>query len=201
VKPIEIRSYRRVFDLERRIYRVDRLRLNPAGVPVRALLYGLGLCVCALVVVRVPLVGSLLRLVPWLVRDLLAPIGGAGLLTMIRVEGRPFHLAARTLLRYVIGPCRLTGLCQAARTGKHWHPPTIVMLPDGSDGRLRRLRCHGPGVVLVGPAHERVERELGLLARLGRRPRLTLTELTEHRAPAQAQTIELAPSTSLRVLI
>ncbi len=32
---MEIRSYRRVFDLERRIYQVDRLRLNPSGVPVR----------------------------------------------------------------------------------------------------------------------------------------------------------------------
>ena len=32
---MEVRSYRRVFDLERRIYRVDRLRLNPGGVPVR----------------------------------------------------------------------------------------------------------------------------------------------------------------------
>jgi hypothetical protein len=32
---MEIRSFRRVFDLERRIYRVDRLRLNPGGIPVR----------------------------------------------------------------------------------------------------------------------------------------------------------------------
>ena len=32
----EIRSYRRVFDLERRIYSIDRLRLNPGGVPCGA---------------------------------------------------------------------------------------------------------------------------------------------------------------------
>ena len=36
---IEIRSYRRVFDLERRVYSVDRLRLNPGGVPVRGIVY------------------------------------------------------------------------------------------------------------------------------------------------------------------
>ena len=42
VRPIEIRSYRAVFDLERRIYRVDRLRLNPGGVPVRGVVYCLG---------------------------------------------------------------------------------------------------------------------------------------------------------------
>ncbi len=40
---IEIRSYRRVFDLERRIYSVDQLRLNPGGVPVRGVLYFLAL--------------------------------------------------------------------------------------------------------------------------------------------------------------
>ena len=36
---MEIRSYRRVFDLERRVYSVDRLRLNPSGVPVRGIVY------------------------------------------------------------------------------------------------------------------------------------------------------------------
>ena len=40
---MEIRSYRAVFDLERRIYRIDRLRLNPAGVPVRGIVYFLAL--------------------------------------------------------------------------------------------------------------------------------------------------------------
>jgi hypothetical protein len=35
---MDIRSYRAVFDLERRIYRIDRLRLNPSGVPVRGVI-------------------------------------------------------------------------------------------------------------------------------------------------------------------
>ena len=48
---MEIRSYRAVFDLERRIYRVDRMRLNPAGVPVRGIVYFLAL-LAAIVVVR-----------------------------------------------------------------------------------------------------------------------------------------------------
>ena len=45
---MEIRSYRRVFDLERRIYRIDRLRLNPGGVPVRGVVYFLVAIVMAL---------------------------------------------------------------------------------------------------------------------------------------------------------
>ena len=36
---MEVRSYRRVFDLERRIYSIDRMRLNPSGVPLRGVVY------------------------------------------------------------------------------------------------------------------------------------------------------------------
>ena len=42
-----IRSYRRVFDLERRIYRVTRIRLNPGGIPIRGVVYLLALVVLA----------------------------------------------------------------------------------------------------------------------------------------------------------
>ncbi len=36
---MEVRSYRNVFALERRVYSIDRLRLNPGGVPVLSLVY------------------------------------------------------------------------------------------------------------------------------------------------------------------
>ena len=71
---MEIRSYRSVFDLERRVYSVDRLRLNPSGVPVRGVVY--------FVAQRdhaswssagLPLLGHALDLVPWYLRDLLFP--------------------------------------------------------------------------------------------------------------------------------
>ena len=54
---MEIRSYRRVFDLERRIYRIDRMRLNPGGVPVRGIVYFLVLLCGALMAARLPLIG------------------------------------------------------------------------------------------------------------------------------------------------
>lgn len=199
MRPIEIHSYRTVFQLDRRIYRVDRLRLNPGGVPLRALLYCAALCASSVVMARLPLIGMLLGIVPWSVRDLLAPIVLAWLLTMIRVDGRPSHLAARTLLRYAFASHQLTALDRRSRIGQAWRPTSIVVLPDGSDGRLRRLRCQGPGKVRVAPAHEWTERELGPLARLLRRPELTLMELTHHRAPAQAVPIVLAQGASLRV--
>jgi hypothetical protein len=167
----EIRSYRSVFDLERRIYRIDTLRLNPGGVPVRGVVYCLALLAGIALAGRLPLLGVAVRALPWYLRDLVAPVAGAGLLALIRVEGRPFHLAAAALARHVVGPRWLTeGLrpCRAVRRpgGIHrpapghrlahrwdpvhrWSPGELLVLPDGSDARLRRLRYTGPGAARV----------------------------------------------------
>jgi hypothetical protein len=156
---IEIRSYRAVFDLERRIYRVDRLRLNPGGVPVRGVVYCLAILACLALAGTLPLLGTGVRALPWYVRDLLLPAGLAALLTMIRVEGRPFHLAAAALLRHFFGPHQLAGLLPAAGSrgvsrgrrgaapGQVWRPEELLLLPDGSEQRPRRLRYSGPGAV------------------------------------------------------
>jgi hypothetical protein len=159
---VEIRSYRAVFDLERRIYRVDRLRLNPGGVPVRGVVYCLAILASLALAGPLPLAGIVVRALPWYVRDLLLPAGLAALLTMIRVEGRPFHLAAAALLRHFLGPRRLAGLTAptggggAARgllggapPGRVWRPEELLLLPDGSEQRPRRLRYSGPGAVRV----------------------------------------------------
>ncbi len=143
---IEVRSYRAVFDLERRIYRVDRLRLNPGGVPVRGVVYCLAILACLALAGTLPLLGTAVRTLSWYVRDLLMPAGLAVLLTMIRVEGRPFHLAAAALLRHLFGPRRLASL-RPAPSGGVWHPEELLVLPDGSDQRPRRLRYSGPGAV------------------------------------------------------
>jgi hypothetical protein len=143
----EIRSYRSVFDLERRIYRIDRLRLNPGGVPVRGVVYGLAVLAALALAARTPLLGDAVRALPWYVRELLLPAASAGLLTLIRVEGRPFHLAAAALVRHALGPRHLSGLRPCAAPGRRWRPDELLVLPDGSDARLRRLRYTGPGAV------------------------------------------------------
>ncbi len=156
---LEIRSYRAVFDLERRIYRVDRLRLNPGGVPVRGVVYCLAILACLALAGTLPLAGTAVRALPWYVRDLLLPAGSAALLTMIRVEGRPFHLAAAALVRHLLGARQLAGMhpahglhdasprrLGAASTGI-WRPQELLLLPDGSDTRPRRLCYSGPGAV------------------------------------------------------
>jgi hypothetical protein len=157
---IEIRSYRSVFDLERRIYRIDRLRLNPGGVPVRGIVYFLAILVTVLIAGSLPVLRFAVGVLPWYLRDVALPGASAAVLTVIRVEGRPFHLAAQALLRYRREPHSGTGAGawgsspRSTAPGGRWRMDEILMLPDGSDGRLRRLRYTGPGAVLVTVAHE-----------------------------------------------
>ena len=151
---MEIHSYRRVFDLDRRIYRVDRLRLNPGGIPLRGVVYFLVIVLAALAVGKLPLVGVVAQAMPWYLRDLVLPGASAALLTVIRVEGRPFHLAVRALLRYRLGTPLSSAGSRRGRGGR-WYPGEITFLPDGSDGRMRHLRYTGPGAVLIALQHER----------------------------------------------
>ena len=199
---IEVRSYRRVFDLERRIYRVDRLRLNPGGVPVRGVLYFLAILCAALLAGHTPLMAVVWRALPWYVCYLALPGAGAAVLTMIRVEGRPFHLAAHALVRYGFAARRLAGL-RRATVGERWHPDEILMLPDGSDAAMRRLRYTGPGAVLVAVTHERAGRQTqhGRPGRVlpGRGPALTLRGLPDHRVLNRARVIVLARGAALHV--
>lgn len=201
---MEIRSYRTVFDLERRIYRVDRLRLNPGGVPLRGIVYFLAIVAVALIAGSLPLLGVVMRTLPWYMRDLGLPGAGAAVLSMMRLEGRPFHLAARSLLRYVSGPRHLAGVrpCRASdcsRVGQRWYPPAIVSFPDGSDACLRSMRYTGPGTVLVTAAHLRAEWRVGAMGRRVRRPDVALSGLPGRRAPARGQVIALGRGARLRV--
>jgi hypothetical protein len=200
---IEIRSYRRVFDLERRIYSVDRLRLNPAGVPVRGVMYFLAILAASMIAGGLPLLGGIAGRLPWYMRYIALPGVGATVLSVIRLEGRSFHLAARALLRYWAGPRRLAGLRRCAAAGGRWRPQEIVLLPDGSDHRMRRLRYAGPGAVLVSVEHERrgraMERDLSGAARPGLRPVLSLRQPADARVLAEGQVISLGPGARLLV--
>ncbi|HTD08358.1 MAG TPA: hypothetical protein VK680_05665 [Solirubrobacteraceae bacterium] len=200
---IEVRSYRRVFDLERRIYSVDRVRLNPGGVPVRGVLYFLTLLAVGLVAWGLPLIGSLSGVLPWFVRDLALPGAGAAVLSVIRIEGRVFHLAAQSLVRYWTAPRRLVGVRRCESVGDMWRPEEILLLPDGSDHHMRGLRYTGPGAVLVSVEHERHgrARELGSsgIARAGLRPVLSLRQKPGAQVLAQGQVISLGVGARLRV--
>jgi hypothetical protein len=201
---MEIRSYRHVFDLERRIYRIDRIRLNPGGVPVRGIVYFLVLLGGAVVAAHLPVVGIAARTAPWYARDVALPALVAALLTVVRLEGRPFHLAVRALLRFRCGPRRIAGLgvgmdraSRSPRPGGHWYPASMLMLPDGSEpGRC--LRYTGPGALRVAIAHER-RAARGPLVWLGLRPHLRMTPIPQAPPPAQVEVVVLGRAIRLHV--
>jgi hypothetical protein len=199
----EIRSYRRVFDLERRIYSVDRLRLNPAGVPVRGVVYFLAMLAASLLARELPLLGGLVSKLPWYVYDLALPGALATVLSVIRVEGRAFHLAAHALLRHWWSPRRLIAMRACPAHGARWRPRELVMLPDGSDARPRRLRYTGPGAVLVAIEHQRRGRALEQggrgVARPGRRTALRLVVAVTGRPLGRAAVISLGSGVRLQV--
>jgi hypothetical protein len=135
---IEIRSYRRVFALERRLYRLDGLRLNPAGIPLRGIAYFAVLLLGSLALSAAPLLGELIAIVPWYVRAGLAPALAAFALTAVNVDGRPFHLAAPVLLRYGLSRRHGAGGRACPAPGSRWYPPDLLVL---SSSRRREERA------------------------------------------------------------
>lgn len=199
---MEVRSYRRVFDLERRIYRVDRFRLNPAGIPVRGVVYLLSILVATLFAGQLPLAGPVVSRVPWFLRYLALPGLTAALLTVVRIEGRPFHLAARALLRYralrrAPGGLRAARESLGCKRGARWSPPPILILPDGCEGS-RRFRYTGPGALLLTVAHER-RAASGPLVRLGLRSHVRVRHMPRAERPASGAVILLDRGARLSV--
>ena len=171
------RSYRRVFDIERRIYRVDdsspesgrstcpRCRLLPRD---------------ALVVViggRLPIIDIALQ-DPALVRRVIAvPAGRRALLERDQVEGRcvPCQRTALSHVRADFAPHR--GMVPAPGAGARWYPRMISCCSRTDRRHAARLRYTGPGAVLIACEHERSTRALENgsrgLGRPGRRPAVT----------------------------
>lgn len=164
---LEIRSFRSVFALERRIYRIDTLRLNPSGIPLRGIGYALALVAVALLAGAVPPTSWLDPALPWYIRDLGLPIAASFVLGSLRLDGRPFHLAACAALAHSLASIRRAAQQPRSRC---WRPPAVVWVPDGSDAQFRRMRYRGPGAVLVLRPHERVEGSRWARAAVALRP-------------------------------
>src|SRR6059058_2264743 len=89
-----IRSYRRVFEVDRRIYRVDRWALPvPGGVPLRAVGY------FAATVVLMVLLGGLMAFLSPPLRYVVVPLALAVLGTQAAPDGRTAHRFAWDWLR------------------------------------------------------------------------------------------------------
>src|SRR3954469_20107203 len=91
-----IRSYRRVFEVDRRIYRVDSWALPvPGGVPLRAVGYFFATLLLVLVLDRLPLVADISAPI----RFVVIPLAVAVLGTQVAPDGRAAHRFALDWLR------------------------------------------------------------------------------------------------------
>ena len=189
-RSIEIRSFRRVFDLERRIYRVDHLRLNPSGVPVRGVVYVAFVMVACLLLARLPLMGAPLRLLPWWLVDVGMPSALGSLAAMLHIDGRPFHHFALSVALLAARPRQQVALLPRRGLDGRWLAGSLLMLPDGSPPSHGRVRYRGPGVVRVGanvtlhaPDQMRAGAKVALLGpRRPARGRLVATVMPRRRA-------------------
>jgi hypothetical protein len=146
---IAIRSFRVVFELERRIHKVDRIRLPlPYGLPLRSIAYACCAFVAIVALTRVPLVGAVVTALPAPVRLAVLPAMVAYALTQLRPDGRPAHwfllawarqrLAVPTFVSLAPRRQRRTELLDA-----------FVVAPDERDVRYRVGVIEGPAVALL----------------------------------------------------
>lgn len=145
---LQIRSYRVVFDLERRIHKVDRFRIPlPYGLPVRSIAYALVTLAVILIAQRLPGPHELVGALPVPARYVLVPCAVSWVLTQTRIDGRPSHAALVTVARFVISPRRIAGDRPARLGSVRLHDMTLVS--DERSVRYRHARVNGPAVVLL----------------------------------------------------
>ena len=148
---IRLRGYRRVFRIERRLFRFDRWRIPyPHGIPLRAIGYFLAVELCLLGAARLPLLGALLGLLPAALLYIGAPFLGALALARGRIDGRPPHHVLLSLLRFSLAPHWLAGLSPCPPPGEQvlaLEPVTVAY--DARESFHVRGRIRGPATVTL----------------------------------------------------
>lgn len=168
---ITLRSYRLAFQMERRIFRVDRFRIPvPYGLPLRGLAYWLALVAVVLVAGSVPLTNALIAVLPWPLRYILLPGAGAYFLCQPRPDGRSAHDVITAHVAYRLAPKRLVGFAPApGAVTVDWSP--IALAPDESGASYPRGIVRGPASVVLGqPARADVSRSTVRVRQLEDRP-------------------------------
>jgi hypothetical protein len=147
---IPVRSFRVVFELERRLHKVDRWRVPvPYGVPLRGVAYASLALLAVLLLERLPLAGGLLSLLPAPLRLVILPVGAACLLWRLRIDGRPAHTALGSILRFGLGSKRLSVFGDVPAVGASVTLGELALCPDGRSARYRRGLVSGPASVLL----------------------------------------------------
>jgi hypothetical protein len=157
---IRLRGYRRVFRIERRLFRFDRWRIPyPHGVPLRGIGYFLVLELMVFAASGVPLVGTLISVWTPAVSFLGLPLLGSFLLMQARIDGRPPHHVLVSLMRWSLRARCLAGLSPCSPKGEAVLPlEDVAVAYDGRESFLVKGEVRGPArVTFRYPATVRVE--------------------------------------------
>jgi len=141
-----IRSYRRVFEVDRRIYRVDRWALPvPGGVPLRGLGYFFATLLFVVVGGRLPVLAPLLGLLSPPLRYVVLPLAVAVLGSQAAPDGRSAHRFAWAWLRL---RTRARRRCAGRVVPVEGEPVgwdgALAVCWDEHGTALRRARVRGP---------------------------------------------------------
>jgi hypothetical protein len=145
---VPVRAYgRRVFRVERRLYRIERWRIPvPGGIPLRAAAYTVATFLLVLIASRLPGLGVLIGLAHPAYPYVLVPLAVGVLGSQVAPDGRATHRFARDWLAFQLRPRRHSAGRTVALEGEPL--PAAAALPLRADHRTPELR---PGVVR-GPA-------------------------------------------------
>src|SRR3954447_3962280 len=140
---VVIRSYRRVFEVDRRIYRIDRWALPvPGGVPLRAVGY------FAATVLLMVLLGELVAFLSPPLRFVVVPLAVAVFGTQAAPDGRTAHRFAWDWLRFRLRARRRSAGRVVGLEGEpmRWDGELAVRW-DADGAELHRARVRGPARV------------------------------------------------------
>src|SRR3954453_15468281 len=164
-----IRSYRRVFEVDRRIYRVDRWALPvPGGVPLRAVGYFAAMLLLVIFLGALPATGELVGAVSAPLRFVVIPLAVAVLGTQAAPDGRAAHRFAADWLRLRWRARRQSVGRRVALEDEPvaWHGELAVRW-DGDGAELHHGRVRGPARVIFAVPVKLRQRGGGLVARPG----------------------------------
>jgi hypothetical protein len=141
-----IRSYRRVFEVDRRIYRVDRWALPvPGGVPLRAVGYFAATVMAVIFAASLPGIGDLVGGISPPIRFIVIPLAVAVFGTQAAPDGRAAHRFAWDWLCLRLRARRRCAGRVVALEGEpvKWDGE-LPLRPDSDGTQIRHARVHGP---------------------------------------------------------
>src|SRR4051812_43443450 len=164
-----IRSYRRVFEVDRRIYRVDRWALPvPGGVPLRAVGYFAAALLAMIAAGALPGLGDVIASISAPIRFVVLPLAVAVLGSQAAPDGGAAHRFAWEWLRLRL---RARRRCAGRAVPLEGEPVAwdgeLALRWDGDGAQLRRGRVRGPARVTFNAPTKLSDRGGRLVASAG----------------------------------